>query len=143
MTRKATPRTKANAGRRASRDGQDKRAPASKASERGPSAVARRSKPSTLASPEARLRALRKRMDVLNLRLADALTRRVRLARTIGRTKAQLGLAATDPQREQQMLAALKSASDGELPPRELERVFRAVFRVSRAAVLADRRRVR
>jgi chorismate mutase len=80
-------------------------------------------------------------MDALNLRLLELVERRTRLARSIGRAKAAAGLAASDPARERAMLDALLEAASGELPRRDLERIFRSVFRASRAAVLRDRRR--
>lgn len=89
----------------------------------------------------ARIAALRRRMDALNRRLLELLERRTRLARSIGRAKAAAGLAASDPARERTMLADLLDAASGDLPRRDLERIFRGVFRASRAAVVRDRRR--
>lgn len=80
-------------------------------------------------------------MDAINQRLVAALHERARLCRAIGAWKQARGIAPVDPQREEQMLAALLGAvpADG-LPRDELATILAAVFAASRRLVQGDSR---
>ena len=80
-------------------------------------------------------------MDRLNARLAAAIQARARLALTIARRKALVGLPAADPARERAMLRAVLAAAPEGLPRRDLERIFRAIFGASRRLVVRARGR--
>jgi 3-deoxy-7-phosphoheptulonate synthase/chorismate mutase len=84
---------------------------------------------------------LRERMDRLNQRLLGLIEQRARLAIRIGRAKQSLGMPAADPQREQAMIEHVLASAGETLDPADLERVFRAIFKASRNAVVHDRRR--
>ena len=84
---------------------------------------------------------LRARMDRTNARLAAAIQARARLALTISRRKALVGLPPADPARERAMLHAVLAAAPEGLPRRDLERVFRAIFAASRRLVVRARGR--
>jgi chorismate mutase len=71
-------------------------------------------------------------MDRLNARLAALIQSRARLVASIVRRKARHEMPAPDPAREREMLrAALASAPKG-FPRRDLETIFRTIFRASR-----------
>lgn len=80
-------------------------------------------------------------MDRLNARLAAVLQQRARLALTIGRAKAKLGLAAPDPAREREMLRVLLRSVAPGFARRDLARILRTVFATSRSLVIRDRGR--
>ena len=82
---------------------------------------------------------LRGRMDELNLLLVALLQLRARLALSIGRAKAQHGLAAGDPARERAMLARMLADAPPGFTQAELGRVLRAVLTASRRLVVHDR----
>jgi chorismate mutase len=138
---KLTNRRPSSAPRKASGKARSQRPEAAKRPQNRAGA-SRAARPGTqLDAAREAIAARRRLMDALNLRLLELVERRTRLARRIGRAKAAAGLAASDPARERAMLDALLEAASGELPRRDLERIFRSVFRASRAAVLRDRRR--
>jgi 3-deoxy-7-phosphoheptulonate synthase/chorismate mutase len=93
------------------------------------------------ADPAPELRRLRARMDRLNRRLAAVLQERARLADEIGALKRRQGLPAADPAREREMLAAVLDGAPRGFAREDLERIFKVVFRTSRARVEAARRR--
>jgi 3-deoxy-7-phosphoheptulonate synthase/chorismate mutase len=96
---------------------------------------------STSRAAAASVRELRTRMDRLNQRLLALLEQRARLAIRIGRAKQSLAMPAADPQRERAMLERVLASAGETLAPADLERVFRAIFKASRNAVVSDRRR--
>jgi chorismate mutase len=75
-------------------------------------------------------------MDRLNARLAASIQARARLALTISRRKARLGLACVDLARERAMVRDVLAAAPEGLPRRDLERIFRAIFGASRRLVV-------
>ena len=96
---------------------------------------------STSRATAASVRELRKRMDRLNQRLLALIEQRARLAIRIGRAKESLGMPAADLERERAMLERVLASAGETLAPADLERVFRALFKASRSAVVRDRRR--
>jgi chorismate mutase len=95
----------------------------------------------TSRAAAASVRELRKRMDRLNQRLLGLIEQRARLAIRIGRAKESLGMPAADLERERAMLERVLASAGATLDPADLERVFRAIFKASRNAVVHDRRR--
>lgn len=80
-------------------------------------------------------------MDRANARLVAALAARANLAREIGTLKRRLGLAASDPRREREMLAQLLRSAPAGFSREALARILKCVFRESRALVRARTRR--
>lgn len=95
----------------------------------------------TSRAAAASVRELRERMDRLNQRLLGLIEQRAWLAIRIGRAKQSLGMPVADPQRERAMLDHVLASAGETLDPADLERVFRAIFKASRSAVVRDRRR--
>lgn len=80
-------------------------------------------------------------MDRANVRLLAALAARARIATEIGALKRRLGLPASDPRREREMLAQLLASAPQGFSRAALARMLKSVFRESRALVRAQTRR--
>ncbi|HMP76525.1 MAG TPA: chorismate mutase [Kiritimatiellia bacterium] len=79
-------------------------------------------------SSAQKLEALRRRIDVLDGRLVTLLNQRSRLAQGIGKLKHAQGSALYVPEREQQVLARLRSRNKGPLSARSLEAIYREIM---------------
>lgn len=84
---------------------------------------------------------MRRRMDRLNAELARRIQERARLTLRIGAWKARHGLPAADARREREMLERVLAGAGPGLEPAQLQRLFRALFRESRALVQRAGRR--
>ncbi len=82
-------------------------------------------------SPE--IERLRSEIDDVDRKLLALLSRRGRLAESIGRAKARRGLALHAPAREREVLARMVSANPGPFPDEAIEAVFREVMSASLA----------
>ena len=92
------------------------------------------------ASADARIAALRRRIDALNAQLARSIQERAQLALRIGAWKQLHGLPAADPRREREMLERVLASAGPGLERDQLARVFRTLFRESRALVVKARK---
>ncbi len=87
-------------------------------------------KPNGKASTEARLLRLRKRMDLLDQRIARLLLTRLALSLSIIAEKSTLDRPVHDPKREREVLANLtKGLNPSGTPARLLTTVYREIFR--------------
>lgn len=78
-------------------------------------------------------RRLRARIDDVDDRLVEAVCERLALAAEIGALKRQVGRAVVDPLREAEIRARAFSAAAGRLSPPEIEVLYDAILRLSRA----------
>ena len=74
---------------------------------------------------------LRTRIDDLNLRLLDLLSRRAEIAEAIGELQSQQGLSHYDPVREQRMLEALTESNRGPFTDATVKSLFKQIFQAS------------
>jgi 3-deoxy-7-phosphoheptulonate synthase / chorismate mutase len=77
------------------------------------------------------LKALRARVERLNLRLLELFNHRARVVLQIHEVKRRRGIPAHVPEREQRMLAGLSSRNRGPFSDETVRRLFREVFRAS------------
>lgn len=92
------------------------------------------------ASADARIASLRRRIDALNAQLARGIQKRAQLALRIGAWKQRNNLPAADPRREREMLERVLSSAGPGLEREQLARIFRTLFRESRALVVKARK---
>jgi chorismate mutase len=92
------------------------------------------------AAADARIAALRQRIDALNAQLARGIQKRAQLALRIGAWKQRNNLPAADPRREREMLERVLSSAGPGLEREQLARIFRTLFRESRALVVKARK---
>lgn len=84
---------------------------------------------------EARIAALRREIDVLNLEILRLLSERGRLASEIGRIKLSMGMPAYDPRRELEMLQYLTAANEeGPFDDATVKALFKRIFQASMEA---------
>jgi chorismate mutase len=76
----------------------------------------------------ARIDELRRRIDELDVQLVALLNARASCALDIGRIKRDLGMEIYQPDRETQVLAQVRAASGGPLPPDAITRVFERII---------------
>lgn len=98
----------------------------------------------TPAVPEELLQ-LRERIDSIDEEILAALARRFEVTEHVGRLKAQYGLEAVDPVREQEKLQRLRASAeqkglDGTLVHELFQRVFNEVVKNHRQLLAAARR---
>ncbi|MDH5785288.1 MAG: prephenate dehydratase [Chromatiales bacterium] len=81
-------------------------------------------------SSEEKLQAIRQRIDVLDIELQGLLNERAALAQEVARVKLKAGEGAVfyRPEREAQVLRAVKARNQGPLPAEEVARLFREVM---------------
>lgn len=92
------------------------------------------------ASADAQIASLRRRIDALNAQLARGIQKRAQLALRIGAWKQLHNLPAADPRREREMLERVLAAAGPGLEREQLARIFRTLFRESRALVVKARK---
>lgn len=79
-------------------------------------------------SPEETLHGLRRSIDNIDAALVHLLAERFRCTQQVGRLKADVGMPASDPERERVQIARLKAlAEDAELDPEFAEKWFNFV----------------
>jgi chorismate mutase / prephenate dehydratase len=77
---------------------------------------------------------LRKQIDDLDTRIVKLIAERMEISREIGKEKKEIGKAIHDKAREQLVLEKVKHlALDLNLPPEEIEKVYRQFFSISKA----------
>jgi len=86
-----------------------------------------------VAASKKSLSELRTAIDDVDRRLLDLLSRRARLARSIGEAKAAGDRGVLDAGREKQVLAAIRRANPGPLRDESVEAIFREVISACRA----------
>jgi chorismate mutase/prephenate dehydratase len=92
------------------------------------------------AGESAELRRLRRRIDALDRRIVRLLNERAKLAREVGRAKAQDGRRTVrDREREREVLLRVTIANDGPTPQADLLAVYRRLFAVARGLETGDR----
>lgn len=79
-----------------------------------------------------RLAAVRSEIDAINVEILESLEARGRLVREVMAIKERLGRPMYDPQRERVMMEELLYRAADVYPPASIERVFSAIFAVSR-----------
>jgi chorismate mutase len=75
---------------------------------------------------------LRKEIDEIDGQLLDLFNRRADLVLKVGQVKQQMGLKLFDPEREEQILSAVKAKNKGPLPHQSVARLFERVIDESR-----------
>lgn len=75
---------------------------------------------------------LRKEIDAIDAQLLDLFNRRAELVLKVGQVKQQMGLKLFDPEREEQILAAIKANNKGPLPNQSVARLFERIIDESR-----------
>ncbi len=75
---------------------------------------------------------LRKEIDAIDAQLLDLFNRRAGLVLKVGQVKQQMGLKLFDPEREEQILSAVKASNKGPLPEQSVARLFERVIDESR-----------
>lgn len=75
---------------------------------------------------------LRKKIDAIDAQLLDLFNRRAELVLKVGQVKQQMGLKLFDPEREEQILAAIKANNKGPLPNQSVARLFERIIDESR-----------
>lgn len=80
---------------------------------------------------ETRIQALREQIDGINRELLQLLSERAKLASQIGAVQTELGLPHYDPQREEEMLAALAQINPGPFPPEVVKKIFKEIFKAT------------
>jgi chorismate mutase len=87
----------------------------------------------------ARLARMREAVDVINRRIRDALDARLKAARVVAAWKEARGVPLKNAAREREMLSMLSAtASAGGFGKAARDRLFRAIFAETRAAVAAE-----
>jgi 3-deoxy-7-phosphoheptulonate synthase/chorismate mutase len=89
---------------------------------------------------EARLAALRQRIDALNEDLLRLLQERARVVLEIAAVKQSHGLDGYDPKREEEMLHRLVAEAEGPFEAADVREIFKTIFRVSLEIQDRDRR---
>jgi len=87
------------------------------------------------------LELLRKKIDMVNIEILEALTRRAELIQAIGRLKTRMGLDLYDPVREMEMLEAVVRKSPGPFSVSTVKNLFKEIFKASLDLEEEDRRR--
>jgi len=80
--------------------------------------------------PQARIAALRARIDEVDCRLVGLLNERARLALEIRGIKPEANLSLYDPKREEEIFANLARCNDGPLYDDNLREVYEAILHV-------------
>jgi chorismate mutase/prephenate dehydratase len=85
--------------------------------------------------PNARIRALRKKIDAIDRELTALLNRRAQLSHAVGRIKRELGLPLFIHTREREIAHNVRRANRGPLSNRALNHVFDELLRLTRVTV--------
>jgi len=81
-----------------------------------------------------KLKAKRKRIDLIDRKLLNLLNQRVHMALQIGKVKKEMGDRIYDPRREKEIVERLRLRlrNKGPLKERDVERIFRTIMSVCR-----------
>ena len=81
-----------------------------------------------------KLKAKRKRIDLIDRKLLNLLNQRVHMALQIGKVKKEMGDKIYDPRREKEIVERLRLRlrNKGPLKERDVERIFRTIMSVCR-----------
>ena len=74
------------------------------------------------------LNAIRKSIDEIDRQLIDLINQRAELAVQVGKFKAQTGVPIYAPHREAEVLQKVKTLSDGPMPPKTIEAIYREIM---------------
>ena len=88
--------------------------------------------------PQAKIRALRDEIDIINSKLLKLLNERAELARQIGRMQTGMGSSQYDPKRELEMLQALTDANEGPFDDATVKSLFKSIFQASMETSIAS-----
>jgi chorismate mutase/prephenate dehydratase len=83
-------------------------------------------------SVEARLAALREKIDAVDASIVELLNRRAQLATEVGEVKREVDAPVFRPEREAQVIARMRSLNKGPLPGTAIEAVYREVISACR-----------
>jgi len=83
-------------------------------------------------NPEEEITTFRKRINEIDDRILDLISRRLTAAQAIGRIKQQTGVTVLDNRREGEIFHRLLSLDQGPLKPGSLYRIFRSIIAAGR-----------
>lgn len=82
--------------------------------------------------PDEELGRLRKKIDDIDDEILYLLTRRLEVARAIGKVKKPLGLEVTDSAREREVLGRIREKVGQGLPVEAIQKIFREIMAAAR-----------